>query len=92
MQGIILQIFKYIVKATVFVGVIIAFTILLSTLITLVGAGLNGGLIGDIVAMIQIWLPFNFAMMLNWLLLISGLYITYRTLYWSMLRVKEYMD
>jgi len=92
MENIILQFFKYAVRTTVIIGVVITFTILISTLITMINIGLNLGLINDLIAMLQLWLPFNFGQLFSWLFVLTGLYLSYRTSYWIMIRINEYIS
>lgn len=71
-----------IVRQTVKIGfvlsMIFAFVIVLNIIISTLAVGVNHGVLADIFAMIQMWLPFNLNVVLLWLLTAATLYIGYR--------------
>lgn len=57
---------------------ITAFIILLNIAFSMVFAALNFGVVGDILHMIQLWLPFNLNVLIVWILTTSVAYVSYR--------------
>lgn len=65
-------------RAVFVIAVILSFSALLMTSINLISVAINGSVLADIGAMIQVWLPFNLNAMTSWLFLTSALYFAYR--------------
>lgn len=74
----VIQVLKIAVRLSFVVGVITAFGGILFLAISTVGVVLNGGVVADLMALVQMWLPFNLAPVLSWLLTGALLVISYR--------------
>lgn len=57
---------------------IFAFIAIINLMISLVGVTMNQSVLGDLFAMIQMWLPFNLDSLLWWFVTAAVLYVTYK--------------
>lgn len=69
---------KMALRASSVLAVVIAFAVFLGFILSAITVGLNANIIGDLMALVQMWLPFNLASTIVWLLSVATLYLTYR--------------
>jgi len=78
MGEVVLKIIKWSAVVTVFSSIIFTFIALVLFILSTLTVALNVTVIADIIAVVQMWLPFNIAPILLWLFTISSLYLTYK--------------
>lgn len=74
------QLMKITIKSTFAFGVVMAFIIVFNIMISGLLVSLNLGVLTDIFAMVSMWMPFNFSVVLMWLMTVSMLFLAYRAL------------
>lgn len=78
MGEVIINIVKWAVKLS-FWGIVVALWIaIMSQIVVYILTPMNGGLLSDIFAIVQIWSPFNVNSVIAWLVISASAYITYR--------------
>lgn len=78
MGEVVTKIFILMGKIAFYAISIFALTVILTIVLSAIMVGLNFGVINDIVAIIQMWLPFNLGVIIAWLLTVSLAYLAYR--------------
>lgn len=78
MAEIILKIIKWSAVVAFFAGSVLSFVSLLIYMIGLLTTALNASIIGDILALVQMWLPFNLMVLIGWTMTATALYLTYK--------------
>lgn len=73
-----LQILKWAIRLTFVAGGAFALAAILIYASSLILVSLNAGVLADLFAIIQIWLPFNLNVMLTWLMIATTLLILYK--------------
>lgn len=69
---------RMVFRSGVILAGITAFVMLLGFAFSFVAVSLNASVIGDLLALIQMWLPFNLGPLMAWLVTASVLYVAYR--------------
>lgn len=69
---------KWAVRLGIIISLIFAFTILYNLAYSMIGVTINQSVIGDLLSLVQMWLPFDLDVLMAWLFTGVGLYITYR--------------
>jgi len=92
MSDTILRISLILFKTISITTVAIALVLFLNVVISSISIVLNASVLGDIVAIIQIWTPFNIGVILNWLIAVSGLYLTYRMALLTLELINKYFE
>jgi len=72
-----LLMFRLIVMGTFAMSIILALIAVINMLMIGLVSGTNG-IVGDVVAIIQIWLPFNFGAVFAWLIALVMVYATFK--------------
>ncbi len=78
MGEVVLAVTRWTLRLVLFSSVAIALTVIIGIITSYMVIGLNQSVLGDIFAIIQIWLPFNLNILLTWLALTSTAYFAYR--------------
>lgn len=78
MGEILIAVLKWSIRIAFVLSGIFAFIIILNLSISLIFVTLNQSVLGDLFAIIQLWLPFNLNVLLAWLLAASTAYISYK--------------
>lgn len=65
-------------RAGVIIAGLTAFIALLGFALSFIAVSLNASVVGDLMALIQMWLPFNLGPLMAWLVTASVLYVSYR--------------
>ena len=78
MGEVAVNIIKWAVKIGFWSATIFAFVTLITFIISGFNVVLNQSVIGELIGIMQIWLPFNFGTVITWLLTASIMYLTYR--------------
>lgn len=79
MGEIVLAVVKWTVRFAIIISLVFAFTVILNLSISMIGVSLNQSVIGDLFALLQIWLPFDLDVVTTWLVTATVLYVVYRT-------------
>jgi O-antigen ligase len=66
------------VKIAFVMSAVFAFIIVLLLTTSAIGTVANQGVLSDVIAIVQMWLPFNLTPMMAWLLTASVAYLWYR--------------
>lgn len=74
----IIKVIKWSAVVAFFAGSILSFVSLMVFIVGLLATTLSTSVIGDILAIVQIWLPFNLMTLLGWVMTATGLYLTYK--------------
>lgn len=75
---IVAMFLKWAFRLGVIVAGVTAFVMLLGFALSFVAVSLNASVVGDLLALIQMWLPFNLGPLMAWLVTASVLYVAYR--------------
>lgn len=78
MGEVVLQVARWTAKLAFWLSVVGSVLIIFGVIFNYMIVGFNMSVLGDIFAMIQIWLPFNLNILLGWLTLAATGYIAYR--------------
>jgi hypothetical protein len=78
MAEIILQVIKWSAIVGFFAGSVLSFIALMIFVIGMLATGLNAGVVGDLIGIVQMYAPFNIGLVLGWAITASGLYLTYK--------------
>lgn len=78
MGDLVSNIIRWTMTLPFILATIFAFIVLLNFIISLVGITINQSVLGDLFALIQMWLPFNLNSILWWFTTATVIYITYR--------------
>lgn len=76
--GDILNLFRLMSKIAMYAIAVFAFVSIMTIVVSALLVTLNIAVLNDIVAIVQIWLPFNLVLMITWLLTVSFAYLAYR--------------
>lgn len=77
LQGIVM-VLKVAVRLMFGFTAVVAFVAVVSTIISQLYIAVSTSVISDLIALVQIWLPFNLVPVLTWVLAVSLLYVNYR--------------
>lgn len=69
---------KILLRASLFLGAVTAFIVVLNLAISGFGIALNQSVLNDLFGMVQMWLPFNLNSILIWITTSGIAYLTYR--------------
>jgi len=75
MAEIVLKIIKWSSVIAFFAGSVLSLVSLLIYIIGMLTTALNVSIIGDILALVQIWLPFNLMVLIGWTMTATALYL-----------------
>lgn len=75
--NVITIILKWGVTLSFFVIMIFSFVSIVNIVTNVIAIGINGSVIGDLGALIQIWLPFDLVSWFNWIMMVSSLIVVY---------------
>ena len=78
MGDVAIQVAKWALRVTFFIAVILSIIVLVGVITSYMVIGFNTSVLGEIFAVIQIWLPFNLNILLIWLAVTATAYIAYR--------------
>ena len=78
MGEVAVNVIKWAAKIGFWAGAVFAFVVLLSFIVNGVGVVVNQSIIAELMGIVQVWLPFNLAVVFGWLITATGLYFTYR--------------
>lgn len=73
-----ISVFSWTVKIGFLMAMVTAYIALLNIVILLLDVGINPTVLGDLTALIQMWLPFNLNAIFWWFTTIINAYIVYR--------------
>lgn len=91
MGEVAVKLAQWLAKATFFIAVIVSIVIFISFINNYIVLGVNGSVLSDIYAFIQMWLPFNINVVLAWITIVATLYITYRLAYMAYNMVNSFI-
>lgn len=74
----IIQVAKWTFRFGFIMAGITTFIIVLNIAFSMVFVALNFGVVGDVLHLIQLWLPFNLNVLIAWVLTTSVAYVAYR--------------
>lgn len=83
MPELIIPIIKLAAKASFLLAIIITFVALMISILGGVSVVVNATLIGEVLAFIQMWLPFNLSVLMLWLVTITSLLVAYKLAYFA---------
>lgn len=83
MGEVVITVAKWILKFAYFTAVLLSFMVIISLITTWLVVGFNMGVLSDIFALVQLWLPFNLNILLAWIGVTVSAYVTYRVLVMS---------
>jgi len=83
MGEVAVSVVKWLVRLSIIVSLILAFIVFYNFIYSLIGVTLNDSVIADLLALFQMWLPFNLSIVFSWLLTASVLYLSYRVILFS---------
>lgn len=78
MGDFVVSIIKWVVRIGFVGAMIMTFTLFLNLIISLFAVTLNFGVLSDIMALVQLWLPFNLSVVIVWITTATFAYLTYR--------------
>lgn len=78
MTETVLDLIKIGVRFTIVLTGIFAFIVIVTLATSYVTIATNGGVISDLFAIIQIWLPFNLSALITWVITATTAFIAYR--------------
>lgn len=84
-------IIKWAIRLSFLFTLIIAFISMLNIVVSIVKVGINGTILGDLIAMIQIWAPFNFTMVFNWLTASASVILFYYVSSWAYRTISDFV-
>jgi len=79
----VVAIVKWTVRFGIILSLVFAFIVLFNFTYSLIGVTLNQSVVGDIMALVQIWLPFDLDVLLAWIFTSTVLYLSYRVIMFS---------
>jgi len=80
MGEVAVAVVKWLVRLSIIVSLILAFIVFYNFIHSMIGVTLDDSIIGDLLALVQMWLPFNLSIIFAWLLTASVLYLSYRAI------------
>lgn len=84
-------IIKWAIRISFLFTLIIAFIALLNVVVSVVKVGINGSIFGDLIALVQIWAPFNFTMMFNWLTATASIILFFYVSSWAYKTISDFV-
>lgn len=84
-------ILKWAIRLGFIFTAILAFLAIITVLISLGSIVVNQTVIGDLVAIIQLWCPFNFSMVFNWLTTTASLILFFYMASWAYNTISEFV-
>lgn len=95
MTGGIIQSISTVLKWSIRLGIIftlvVAFVSIFSLVQSIVLVGVNQSILGDLVALVQIWAPFNFGTMFNWMTTTASVILYFYTASWSLKLINGFL-
>lgn len=79
----VVAIIRWTVRFGIVISLVFAFIVLFNFMYSMLSVVADGSVIGDMIALVQIWLPFDLNVLLAWAFTASTLYISYRVLMFS---------
>ena len=68
----------------------IALMLLMNFIYSALSITINASVLGDLIAILQLWSPFNVGIIITWLITVAGLYLTYRLALLSLELLNKY--
>jgi len=79
MGEVAVTVIKWSLRLVFMMAVLVAFVgVIMFGMTMVLNAQIGGGVIGDLMALIQMWLPFNLDVLITWLMLGTVLMFTFR--------------
>lgn len=78
MGDIVINLLKWTMRITFVIAGIFAFIVVLNLAVSMIFVTLNQNVLSDLLAMVQIWLPFNLNVVFVWLIAASTAFIAYK--------------
>lgn len=75
--NVVTIILRWAVTLVFFIVMIFGFVAIINILTSIIAIGVNASVIGDLGALIQIWLPFDLVSWFNWIMMVSSLIVIY---------------
>lgn len=88
----IIMILKVAFRTSFVVGAIVAFLAVFGLGVSTLAVALNAGILADLIALVQIWLPFNLVPILMWLITVALAYLYYRLLLMALFFVQNVLN
>lgn len=87
-----LNVFKIILKSSFFLSAILAMFAMLTYAIGLIGVTLNQSVLADLLALIQLWLPFNLYPLIGWFVFATIGWIYVRLCLYALSMVNNFLN
>ena len=87
----LVTILKWVLSLAFVMALVLATLVLLGIVISYMVIGFSTTILGEIFALIQIWLPFNLNLLLIWLTIAGTAYIAYRLSLMSYSLINSYL-
>lgn len=78
MGNMAVTVLKWTIRIPLVIMMIAAFLVLYNLLIAVINVGVNWGIVHELLAMVQLWLPFNIGQVFNWLTSVAVLIIYFK--------------
>lgn len=88
----IIMILKFAFRTSFVVGAVVAFLAVFGLGVSTLAVALNAGILADLIALAQIWLPFNLVPILVWLVTVGLAYLYYRLLLMALFFVQHVLN
>jgi len=83
---------KWVVRFSIIITLVFAFIVLFNFIYSLIGVTVNQSVIGDLMALVQTWLPFDLDVIFAWLLTATTLYIGYRLVIFAVSFLNRFLN
>lgn len=83
MSETVLSLIKMAVRFTIVLTGIFAFILVITLATSYLTISTNAGVLSDLFAIVQIWLPFNLSALITWIITASTAFIAYRLTIYS---------
>lgn len=92
MGEVIIRVAIWSIKASFFTALVLSFLAMLAIITSYLIVGFNLGVISDIYAIIQLWLPFNLNIIFVWITIAATAYFSYRLAFTANQLLNNYIN
>jgi len=90
MSETVYKIFRLFILSAIYASFFISFIILLNFTYSLLSVTVNNNMLGDLLSLLQLWLPFNLSTMTSWAFSVVIIYLYFKALLFVTRSVTEF--
>lgn len=90
MSETVFRIFRIFILSAIYASFFISFIILINFTYSLLAVTVNNSMLGDLLALMQLWLPFNLSVMTGWAFTVVTIYLYFRAMLFVTRSVSEF--